>query len=46
MAVDRPIDREVSTIVERAAGSIDIPAARTPQELAGIVQVFASSIQG
>ena len=36
---------EISTISERAAGSVDIPTPRTPQELAGIVQVFASSVQ-
>jgi rhodanese-related sulfurtransferase/mannose-6-phosphate isomerase-like protein (cupin superfamily) len=45
MTVDRQIDREIGTILERAAGSIDIPAAPTPQELASIVQVVASSIQ-
>ena len=32
----------MSTMSERAAGSVDIPTPRPPQELAGIVQTFAS----
>jgi len=45
MAVDTQIKWGTSTISERAAGPADIPIPRTPHELAGIVQVFASSVQ-
>ena len=39
------IDREISTTLERAGASIDRSSPRTPQELADIVQVVASSRQ-
>ena len=45
MTVDTQIDTGISTMSERAAGLVAIPTPRTPQELAGIVQVFASSVQ-
>jgi rhodanese-related sulfurtransferase/quercetin dioxygenase-like cupin family protein len=45
VSVDTQMNGEISTISERAAGWVDIPTPRTPQELAGIVQVFASSVQ-
>lgn len=45
MTVDRQIDGEIRTILERKAASSDTPPARTPQELAGIVQEVASSAQ-
>jgi rhodanese-related sulfurtransferase/mannose-6-phosphate isomerase-like protein (cupin superfamily) len=45
MTVDGQIERKISTMLERAAGSIEIGAARTPQELARMVQGIASSIQ-
>ena len=45
VAVDTQTDREISTTLERAAGLIDMPTPRTPQELASILQVFASSVQ-
>lgn len=39
------IKRGISTISEIAVRPVDTPTPRTPQELAGIVQVFASSVQ-
>jgi mannose-6-phosphate isomerase-like protein (cupin superfamily) len=44
MAVDTHINNEISRTSERA-GLIDMRTPRTPQELAGIVQVFASSCE-
>ena len=45
MAVDTRTDIEVSTTSARAAALIDTPIPRSPQELADIVQEFASSVQ-
>jgi len=45
MAADLHIRWETGTIAERAAVSVDRPTPRTQQELAVIVQSFASSVQ-
>jgi rhodanese-related sulfurtransferase/quercetin dioxygenase-like cupin family protein len=45
MTIDTQRELGISTISETAAVSLDLPTPRTPQELAGIVQVFASSVQ-
>jgi rhodanese-related sulfurtransferase/mannose-6-phosphate isomerase-like protein (cupin superfamily) len=45
MAVDTQIDSEISTTLTGSEGLSDRPTPRTPQELAAIVQVFASSVQ-
>src|ERR1035441_9516103 len=45
MTVNTQIDSGISTISERAAGLVDISTPQTPEELADIVQVFASSIE-
>jgi rhodanese-related sulfurtransferase/quercetin dioxygenase-like cupin family protein len=39
------MNREISMESERAAGLIDMPPPRTPEELARIVTAFASSVQ-
>ncbi len=45
MAVDTQVKSGISTISAVAAGPVDISIPRTPRELAGIVQLFASSVQ-
>lgn len=45
MAVDAQTDRDIGTTFARAAGLSDRATLRTPQELAAIVRVFASSVQ-
>jgi rhodanese-related sulfurtransferase/mannose-6-phosphate isomerase-like protein (cupin superfamily) len=45
MTMNGLIDKEIRTILERAAAPIDRLAARTPQDLADIVQAVASSVQ-
>jgi rhodanese-related sulfurtransferase/mannose-6-phosphate isomerase-like protein (cupin superfamily) len=45
MAVDTKLNTEMRPTSERAVASIDMPGPRTLQELAGIVEVLASSVQ-
>jgi rhodanese-related sulfurtransferase/quercetin dioxygenase-like cupin family protein len=45
MTIHTQINRGISAVSERAVGSVDIPAPRTPQELAVVVHAFASSVQ-